>query len=200
MTQTNNGSTAASAFRETFLEIFGRPSNPANEGECLSARWLDTPLGAMLAIAGAEGLYLLEFADRPELENEILRLRKRSGAVISPATSAVLEETSQELNDYFAGKSLRFSVPLVPQGTPFDLKVWALLQTIPPGATWSYLQLASQLGQPTATRAVGHANGRNSLAIVIPCHRLIRSDGSLCGYGGGLWRKRWLLEHERKVA
>jgi len=85
------------------------------------------------------------------------------------------------------------------QGTPFQEAVWRRLRRIPDGRTQSYAQLAADLGKPTARRAVGRANGDNRLAIVIPCHRVVRADGTLCGYGGGRWRKRWLLEHEKRV-
>jgi methylated-DNA-[protein]-cysteine S-methyltransferase len=101
-----------------------------------------------------------------------------------------------QLAAYFDGKLREFTVPLDVRGTPFQQKVWATLRTIPYGETWSYGDLARKLGAPTATRAVAHANGDNPIAIVIPCHRVIGSDGELTGYGGGLWRKRALLERE----
>ncbi|MFL6273644.1 MAG: methylated-DNA--[protein]-cysteine S-methyltransferase [Blastocatellia bacterium] len=170
-----------------------------NTVDGLQARQIETPLGAMLALANHEGLHLLEFVDRRELESEIAALRAWSKQSIEPGTNAHLEKISRELQDYFAGRELTFTVPLIVGGSAFERDVWAKLQTIPPGATWSYAELATCLGNPRAVRAVGRANGRNSLAVVIPCHRVIRSDGNLCGYGGGIWRKKWLLEHERNV-
>ena len=102
-----------------------------------------------------------------------------------------------ELDEYFVGTRTRFDVPLAIGGTAFQRAVWERLLAIPYGVTRSYEAIASEIGRPGAQRAVGRANGDNRLAILIPCHRVIRSDGSLCGYGGSLWRKRWLLEHER---
>ena len=104
-----------------------------------------------------------------------------------------------QLVEYFAGERLDFDLPLAPAGTPFQLKVWAALRDIPYGRTTSYGELAAELGQPTASRAVGLANARNPIALVVPCHRVIGRDGTLIGFGGGLDRKRWLLEHERSV-
>ncbi len=164
----------------------------------LQSRQIETPLGAMLALADQDGLHLLEFVDRRELESEIANIRSRAQCEVVAGDNACLDQIGRELEDYFAGRRLSFTVPLVIGGTAFERGVWAKLQTIAPGRTWSYLQLAEQLGNPRAVRAVGRANGRNCLAIVIPCHRVIRADGDLCGYGGGLWRKKWLLEHEQR--
>lgn len=104
-----------------------------------------------------------------------------------------------QLGEYFAGHRVDFDLPLVPAGTPFQQKVWMALRDIPYGRTMSYGEIALELGQPTASRAVGLANGRNPLAVIVPCHRVIGSNGSLTGFGGGLERKRWLLDHERTV-
>lgn len=165
----------------------------------LQSRQLDTPLGAMLALADQDGLHLLEFIDRRELESEINGIQSRVQCEIVQGNNAHLDQISRELEAYFAGDSLTFTVPLIVGGSAFERDVWAKLQTIPPGRTWSYLQLAESINNPRAVRAVGRANGRNCMAIVIPCHRVIRSDGNLCGYGGGLWRKKWLLEHEQRL-
>jgi AraC family transcriptional regulator, regulatory protein of adaptative response / methylated-DNA-[protein]-cysteine methyltransferase len=197
--QINQGFTSASGFWEAFKQVFGTPPSQADAVHCLQARWIDTPLGAMLALADQDGLHMLEFVDRRGLENEIAKLRKQTKSIIIPGKNAILEETSAELNNYFEGKSAHFNIPLVVKGSAFEHEVWTLLQQIPPGETWSYGQLAAKLGQPAATRAVGNANGRNILALVIPCHRVIRTDGSLSGYGGGVWRKKWLLEHEQSM-
>jgi len=197
--QLNQGFTSASGFWQTFKQVFGTPPSQSQEIKCLLARWIDTPLGAMLALADQKGLYLLEFVDRRGLENEILLLRRRTGSFIVPGDNPILEQVNTELQDYFDGTSLVFSVPLVMTGSPFEQSVWTLLRSIPPGETRSYVWMAEQLGKPHAPRAVGQANGRNHLALVIPCHRVIRADGSLCGYGGGIWRKRWLLEHEQQA-
>ena len=197
--QLNNGFESASGFSEAFKRVFGLPPSRAQRAECLLARWIETPLGSMLALANQEGLHLLEFIDRRGLESEILSLRKRINCAIVPGDNAHLEKISEELKNYFDDNATGFTVPLVIGGTEFERKVWGLLQTIPHGETWSYIQLARKLDNPKAVRAVGRANGRNCLAVVIPCHRVVRADGGLCGYGGGVWRKQWLLEHERKA-
>jgi methylated-DNA-[protein]-cysteine S-methyltransferase len=110
-----------------------------------------------------------------------------------------LAPVKAQLDDYFAGRRTSFELALSPQGTAFQQKVWMALREIPFGRTTTYGQLAADLGQPTASRAVGLANGRNPLAVIVPCHRVIGADGSLTGFGGGLSRKRWLLDHERAV-
>jgi AraC family transcriptional regulator of adaptative response/methylated-DNA-[protein]-cysteine methyltransferase len=197
--QIDQGFESASGFWEAFKRVFGAPASSAERINCLYARWIETPLGAMLALASDDGLHLLEFVDRRELERELTSLRARTNCAIVPGNNSHLDRIAEELENYFAGLALLFTVPLILTGTPFDRAVWAALQTIPPGQTWSYTQLAQQVDSPAAVRAVGHANGRNRLAIVIPCHRVIRADGSLSGYGGGAGRKNWLLEHERRV-
>lgn len=109
----------------------------------------------------------------------------------------VLPELREQLEDYWSGTRRDFTVPLLLAGTDFQRRVWRALQTIPYGETWSYGKLASEIGAAGASRAVGLANGRNPIGIVIPCHRVVGANGSLTGYGGGLERKRWLLDHER---
>ncbi len=111
-------------------------------------------------------------------------------------STPLLERAAAQLDEYFAGTRRDFDLPLAPRGTGFQREVWAVLRSIPFGATWSYAEVARRVGRPRAVRAVGAANGQNPIAIVIPCHRVVGSDGSLTGYGGGLPRKRWLLSHE----
>lgn len=108
----------------------------------------------------------------------------------------VLQDCVYQLNEYFSGERTQFALTLNPEGTEFQRKVWAELQTIPHGKTISYSELSKQLGDVKAIRAVANANGKNPLWIIVPCHRVIGSDGSLTGYAGGLYRKQWLLEHE----
>ena len=115
-----------------------------------------------------------------------------------PGKHRHLDTVRSQLKDYFAGKKLGFEVPLAPVGSAFQLRAWKILQSIPVGETRSYSWMAKRLGDENARRAVGRANGTNMICIVIPCHRVIRADGTLCGYGGGLWRKKWLLDHERR--
>ncbi|WP_121355507.1 methylated-DNA--[protein]-cysteine S-methyltransferase [Flavisolibacter nicotianae] len=115
-----------------------------------------------------------------------------------PDEHPLLDSCKQQMDDYFSGKRQIFSLPLQQEGTAFQQKVWELLCRIPFGATISYQQLADQYGDRKAIRAVASANGRNNLAIIVPCHRVIGSNQSLTGYAGGLWRKKWLLEHEAR--
>jgi AraC family transcriptional regulator of adaptative response/methylated-DNA-[protein]-cysteine methyltransferase len=157
---------------------------------------LPTPLGPMIAAGDDEHLYLLEFADRRMLETQIRRLAQRLSCRFSPGDNRTIERIHAELGEYFAGTRRAFSVPIRLPGTEFQQAVWRQLLEIPYGETSTYERLAVAVNKPLARRAVGRANGDNRLAIVVPCHRVIRSDGSLCGYGGGLRRKEWLLQHE----
>ncbi len=197
--QLAQGYESSSGFWNAFTKLFGTPPSKAERLDCLLARWIETPLGAMIALANNEGLHLLEFVDRRGLEKEIVGLRKRTKNTIVPGNNKHLDTIARELKSYFAGTCTSFSIPLVVGGSSFEKKVWEQLQQIPYGATRSYSDIAEKVRQPQAKRAVGRANGRNCLAIVIPCHRVIRADGSLSGYGGGVWRKKRLLDHERKM-
>jgi AraC family transcriptional regulator of adaptative response/methylated-DNA-[protein]-cysteine methyltransferase len=196
--QTDSGFGSASGFRDAFTRIFGDVPTAAKKQGGLFAERIETPLGAMLAIADDEGLRLLEFVDRRAMEREMTILRSRLQTNIVPGEHPYLAAVRAELADYFAGKNLEFSVPLAPVGSPFQMRTWELLRTIPIGETRSYSWMAAQLGDAGMRRAVGRANGDNMLCLIIPCHRVIRADGTLCGYGGGLWRKKWLLDHERR--
>ncbi|WP_133128434.1 bifunctional transcriptional activator/DNA repair enzyme AdaA [Legionella nagasakiensis] len=195
--QLDAGYESSSGFRDAFTKIMGAaPTNIHQQHHILKASWLDTPLGPMIAIASHTALYLLEFMDRRGLEREIERLRIRAKAAIIPGTSPPIESIESELNAYFAGTLQAFKTPLHLMGSPFQQQVWNALRTIPYGETRSYAEQAQLIGRPTAYRAVANANGANQLAIVIPCHRIITSEGTLGGYGGGVTRKKWLLEHE----
>ena len=132
-------------------------------------------------------------------ENGISRLYLSEEEVISEGTSSELEKASKQLQEYFVGERKEFNLKLNPEGTDFQKKVWKLLLEVPFGTTTSYLELSKRLGNTKAIRAVAAANGKNPLWVLVPCHRIIGSDGSLTGYAGGLWRKKWLLEHEQPV-
>ena len=195
--QLGGGYESTSGFRDAFLRLFGKPPRGARADDCLLARRLDTPLGQMLALADRVGLRMLEFVDRRGIENEIGGLRRRLHCAVVPGANATLEAVEAQLRRYFAGERLEFDLPLAPVGSVFQLAVWAALRRIPTGATRSYAQIATEVGRPGAQRAVGRANGSNLMSIVIPCHRVIGADGSLSGYGGGVWRKQRLLDLER---
>lgn len=196
----DQGWDSLSAFHEAFRKLAGAAPTAACGAEVVSVTRIATPLGAMLAAAGEHALLLLEFGDRSTLERQIARLGRRREAVLVPGANAILERLAGELDDYFTGRAQSFSTPLAPAGTPFQRQVWDALRRIPHGATRSYAELAHAIGRPRAVRAVARANGANPIAILIPCHRVVGSDGSLTGYGGGLWRKRRLLELEQASA
>ena len=195
--QLDHGFDSSSGFREAFARVFGTPPGGARAIDCLYAKWLETPLGPMLALANDDGLHLLEFVDRRALEREIRDLRRRVRHHVVPGEHRYLEQIGAELEGYFGGRSLTFATPLRLEGTPFQLAVWNALLAIPSGSTRSYADVAAAIRHPSAVRAVGRANGDNKLAVIVPCHRVVGADGNLTGYGGGLWRKAWLLEHER---
>src|SRR5438552_15476519 len=139
---------------------------------------------------------LAEFADRKRLPEQAADLRRWFARPVVPGTNRFTDQAARELDEYFAGTRKEFSVPLVLQGTEFQEMVWRELLRIPYGETISYEALAIRIGKPTAQRAVGMANGRNRIPIIVPCHRVIQKNGQLRGYGGGLWRKKFLLDLE----
>lgn len=194
--KTTAGYESESGFRAAFARVFGITPGGASEKSRMVSKWLDTPLGPMVAVASEEGLCLLEFCDRRALEREIGDIRRKFDGAVVPGTNEHIESIERELKDYFAGKTLEFRTKVVIAGSPFQEKVWRALCEIPVGETRSYGQLAKRVGSPGGSRAIGKANGDNRLAIIVPCHRVIRGDGSVCGYGGGVWRKEWLLRHE----
>ena len=199
-TQLASGYESSSGFRDAFSRIMGAAPTMLEERKVLRAAWIDTKLGPMVAIADEHALYLLEFVDRRGLEREVERLRLRTKSAIIPGTTKPIQSIEQELTQYFDGKLKGFKTPLHLLGSPFQKSVWDQLVQIPPGETCSYSDIAVTLGRPTAFRAVAQANGANQLAIVIPCHRVINSNGDLGGYGGGLSRKDWLLQHEKTMS
>lgn len=193
------GFESSSGFRDAFKQVFGEPPGRGRHAKCIITTSIESPLGRLITGATEEGVCLLEFADRRALERQLTTLRKRLDRAIVPGTNEHLEKLKDELTRYFAGGLTEFTVPLVCPGTPFQEAVWAQLQRIPYGETISYEALACAVERPTACRAVGRANGDNRVAIVIPCHRVVQKNGKLRGYGGGLWRKQFLLDHERKT-
>ena len=155
---------------------------------------IESPAGPIVLVANAIGLVAADFGEPEDRLWEMLR--RRFGAVeIKPVSDPLGAATA--MRAYLAGRLDALDpLPVDAGGTPFQQECWAALRTIPAGTTWSYRQLAMRIGRPAAVRAVGLANGANPVGIVVPCHRVIGADGSLTGYGGGLERKRWLLEHE----
>lgn len=187
---------SAQDFQAGFAALFGHPPiEPGGQAE-LIAGFLSGPLGGMVAVTDHDRLHLLEFAGRRALRTEMRRLSAMVRGRIGIGRTAVTDLLERALSDYFTGKCADFTVPLAMHGTPFQRQVWQALLDIPAGRVCSYGDIASRIGRPTATRAVARANGANQIAVLIPCHRVIGADGSLTGYGGGLWRKQELLRIE----
>lgn len=195
-----NGFESHSGFREAFGRTFGTPPGQAQDAECIFTELIETPLGPMIAGATAKGVCLLEFSERRRLEKQFNALRRRFQIPILPGSNTHLQHLRQELAAYFTGDLTTFSVPLVYPGSVFQVSVWDQLQCIPYGETRCYEDLAQEIGSPRAARAVGTANGWNRIAILIPCHRVVTKAGELGGYGGGKWRKQWLLDLEHNHA
>lgn len=150
----------------------------------------------MIALATDEGVVLCDFVDRRDIDDVISRISSNAADVLD-IVHPHLKQVARELNQYFAGARKTFDVPLAMAGTGFQIQVWKYLQTIPYAQTRSYGQQAREMEQPAAVRAVARANGQNFIAILVPCHRVIGTSGELTGYGGGIERKRWLLDHEQ---
>jgi AraC family transcriptional regulator of adaptative response/methylated-DNA-[protein]-cysteine methyltransferase len=161
---------------------------------------IESPLGELIAGATEKGVCLLEFTDRRRAARECRDLVKLLGQPLEEGDNYHLQMLRKQLYDYFNGDLKKFTVVLVTPGTDFQQAVWKELLEIPFGKTRSYQEQANILNKPDSVRAVANANGMNRISIVIPCHRVIGSDGRLTGYGGGLKRKKWLLDHEKKYS
>ncbi|MGB8492639.1 MAG: methylated-DNA--[protein]-cysteine S-methyltransferase [Bacteroidales bacterium] len=161
---------------------------------------IETPIGEMAACATSDGICLLEFTDKQSIGTDLEELASVFQMKIKHGGNAHLRSLRKQLREYFAGKRKEFSLQLETPGTEFQQKVWNELLKIPYGTTSSYLEQARAVKNPRSVRAIAGANASNRIAIVIPCHRVIGSDGSLVGYAGGLERKRWLIDHERRYS
>ncbi len=192
-----HGYDSTSAFRDAFSRTFGRTPGRSRGGDRIVSRSLESPIGPLTVCAGTSAVCLLEFGNRRSAKSQMAAIEKRFGCAVVPGESEHLDRLANELARYFAGELTRFTVPIDYRGTPFQVSVWKGLLRIPYGKTSSYEQLAHRVGRPSAHRAVGTANGRNPIAIVIPCHRVVNKSGQLGGYGGGLWRKQFLLDLEQ---
>jgi AraC family transcriptional regulator of adaptative response/methylated-DNA-[protein]-cysteine methyltransferase len=185
-----------SDFQPAYARVLGGPPADAGNRNLITLSWIRTVLGSLVVGTTAQGVCLLEFSDRRMLETQLRTLRRRFCAALMPGSNGVVIALQQQLEEYFSGDRKRFTIPLSYPGTPFQNKVWSSLLDIPYGSTRSYRELACEVGHPQAVRAVGTANGMNRIAILIPCHRVVNTNGELGGYGGGLWRKRMLLDLE----
>lgn len=193
----DHGFESHSGFREAFARAFGDPPGKGRGSQCIRLAWIESPLGPMVAGASDDGVCLLEFTDRRMLEAQFQVLRRRFGCALVPGDHRHLDLLKGELAAYFQRRLHVFTVPAVFPGSPFQRRIWEALRTIPYGETRSYAELAALVGRPGASRATGRANGLNRIAILLPCHRVVGADGALTGYGGGLHRKRLLLDLEQ---
>jgi len=194
----DTGYESLSGFGDSFKSVFGVSPSGSKDKHLINITRLETPLGTMFAGATDQGICLLEFSDRKMLETEFKILAKKLNANILQGANNHFDLLKLQLEEYFEGKRKEFTVPLCSPGTKFQQQVWESLQTIPYGSTSSYKQQAATIHNPDAIRAVANANGMNKISILIPCHRVIGENGNLTGYGGGLWRKKWLLDLEKK--
>jgi len=192
----DSGWESHSGFRDAFTKAAGAPPGAAAGKDYIRLTWIQTPLGQMVAAATENSICLLEFNVPERVKTQLDSLSRTLGLATLAAESELFVPLRTQLSEYFAGERTQFDLPISCHGTDFQQKVWNALLRIPYGETCSYAELARDIGAPHAHRAVGNANGRNRLAILIPCHRVIGNDGSICGYGGGVWRKLRLLETE----
>ncbi len=194
----DSGYDSLSGFTDSFKKAAGFPPGKSRDKQLIMITRILTPLGPMLAGATDKGICLLEFVDRRMIETQLSRLRKLLKAEFVPGSNPHFEILDKQINEYFAGERKEFDVLLDVPGTDFQRNVWQVLQKIPYGKTRSYQEQAIAIGNPAAVRAVARANGDNRIGIIIPCHRVIGKNGKLVGYGGGLWRKQFLLDLELK--
>lgn len=194
----DQGYDSYSGFQEAFRNTFGDPPGRSRNTDCVSVAWMESPLGPFIAGANSQGICFLEFTDRRMLEKQLSTLKSRFKSSIIPGNNQHLEKLHIELTQYFDGERKDFTVPLLYPGSNFQVQVWENLLKIPYGQTISYEALALRVGNLKAVRAVGTANGMNRICILIPCHRVVNKDGKLGGYGGGLWRKTYLLQLEQR--
>jgi AraC family transcriptional regulator, regulatory protein of adaptative response / methylated-DNA-[protein]-cysteine methyltransferase len=195
--QITAGFESPAAFRDAFVKLLGQAPGSFSRSPLLFVDWVSSPLGPLIAITDNTQLHLLEFLDRKALPAEFKKLFANAREKIGLGRTEVTDQIQEELDRFFEGTGGVFLTRLALHGSQFTRDVWRELLKIPAGETRSYSELAQRLGRPEAVRAVARANGANQIAIVIPCHRVLGADGSLTGYGGGLWRKQKLIELEK---
>jgi AraC family transcriptional regulator of adaptative response/methylated-DNA-[protein]-cysteine methyltransferase len=197
--QLDAGFSSASGFRAAMAKLLGRPPASLQKPSGLKAGFVTTPLGPMVLAVHGGDLVLLEFIDRKNMAGALAFIEEKTGEAISVSDDPSLSAAKHAVASYFDGETKMIDLAFRWFGTDFTQDVWRALRSVPPGETRSYAELAAMVGRPKAMRAVARANASNHLAIVVPCHRVIGSDGKLMGYAGGAWRKAWLLEHERSA-
>ena len=194
----DTGYESLSGFGYTYKKVLGQSPQKSLEVNIILISRLTTPIGPMFICATDTGICLLEFVDRRMLETEFKDLQRLLKARIITGENEHIKQAKRELDEYFDGIRKTFDVKLHTPGTQFQNQIWSVLKEIPYGQTSTYKEQAIITGNQNAVRAVARANGMNRISIIIPCHRVIGKNGSLTGYGGGIERKQWLIEHERK--
>ncbi len=192
-----SGYESLSGFNESYRSIFGESAGKSKNRNVINVLRFSSPIGSIIACATENGICFLGFSDQKGIEKHFNEIQKQFNAIILPGKNAHLTKVKKEITEYFDGIRKTFSVSLDIVGTDFRKKVWTELLNIPYGKTVSYKQQAIAINNIKAIRAVATANGANKIGIIIPCHRVIGSNGSLTGYAGGLHRKNWLLNFER---
>lgn len=187
---------SVSGFCEALRRTTGEAAAESRKRPVLKVMQVSSPLGPLMVAGDEEAVYLVEFWDRRMLEVQFAALEKRLHVLFFPGETEPMSRMRDELAGYFAGSLREFRTPLEYPGTTHQEAVWRALSEVPYGKTWTYGALAERVGRRSAVRAVARAVGENRLAIVMPCHRIVGAAGALTGYGGGLWRKRFLLNHE----
>lgn len=196
----DSGYESLSGFGYTFKKIIGKSPQKGTEKKIILISRLTTPLGPMFICATDNGICLLEFVDRRMLETEFKDLQRLLNANIITGENEHIKQAKNEVAEYFDAKRKIFDVKLETPGTAFQKSVWSCLQEIEYGKTTTYKKQAEKIDNPKAVRAVASANGFNRISIIIPCHRVLGKDEKMTGYGGGIERKKWLIEHERDNA
>ncbi len=194
----DNGYESLSGFNEAFKKTTGFKPSESKTNKVITVKRILSPLGPIFVGATDKGVCLVEFTDRRMIETQINRLRQSMKAEFVQGEHRILDKLETQLEEYFKGKRTSFDLPLVLTGSDFQKKAWDALAKIPYGETRSYQEQAIKVGDINAVRAVARANGDNKISIIVPCHRVIAKNGKLAGYGGGLWRKKFLLDLEKK--
>jgi AraC family transcriptional regulator of adaptative response/methylated-DNA-[protein]-cysteine methyltransferase len=193
----DSGYDSLSGFNTYFKSIFGNPPSLSADKQVINISKTETPIGPMYICATSKGICMLDFTDRRMLETEFKELVKYFNGVILPGENKHITKCKKEVFEYFSGNRKKFEVPLDTPGTAFQKTVWDELKKINYGETISYKMQATRMNNLSGIRAVANANGHNRVSIIIPCHRVIGENGNLTGYGGGLWRKKWLIDFEK---